>query len=62
MVRGTLPEVRDMSGDPSGGPGRVGDPLLGSEQVERTYRESGTGRRTLSEVRDRSGDPLGGLE
>ena len=52
MVRGTLPEVRDGSGDS----------LLGSEQVERTYRKSGTGRRTLPEVRDGSGDPLGGLE
>ena len=40
----TLPEVRDGSGDPQNGSGRVGRP---SER-------SGTGRETLGEVRDRS--------
>ena len=49
MVRLTLGEVRDGSGDPRGGPGRVEGPS-GS---------SGTGRGTLGEVWDGSRDPRG---
>ena len=42
---GTLWAVCDVSGDPRGGPGRVGRPL----------RKSGTGQGTLPEVQDRLG-------
>ena len=51
MGWGTLPEVRDRSGETLGGPGRVGGPS----------RRSGTGRGTLSKVWDRLGDPPRGL-
>ena len=40
MGRGTLPKVRDGSGDPPGGPGQVGGPSLWSWM----------GRGTLPEV------------
>ena len=43
---GTHPMVRDESGDPWAGPGRVGKPS----------KRSGTGRETLPEVRDGSED------
>ena len=43
----TLGVVRDRSGDPWGGPGRVGGPS----------GRSWTGRGTLEEIRDGSGDP-----
>ena len=47
MGRGTLPEVRDESGDPPEGTGRVGRPS----------RRFGTGEGTLSKVRYESRDP-----
>ena len=47
MGREKLGEVRDMLGDPRGGPDQVGG-LSG---------RSGTGRVTLGEDRDGSGDP-----
>ena len=45
--QGTLPEVQDVSMDPSGGSGRVGVPS----------RRSGMDREVLQKVWDRSGDP-----
>ena len=51
MGCGTLPEVRDGSGDPQGD----------SRQVERSSGRSGTGRKILPGVRDRSEDPPRGL-
>ena len=50
MGQETLEEVRDGSGDPQGGPGRIGVPSV----------RSGTGRGTLGYVRDEFWDPLGG--
>ena len=50
--RVTIGKVRDGSGDPRGGQGRVGEPS----------DRSRTGRGTLEKVRDRSGDMRGGLE
>ena len=50
MGWGTLQEVRDGSGDPLKGPGRVEGP----------FRKSGTGRETHPKVRDVSRDPLRG--
>ena len=47
----TLGEVRDGSGNPRGGQGRVG----------RSTGKSVTGRGTLGKVKDGSEDPLGGL-
>ena len=47
---GTAGEVRDGSGDPRGGPGRVEGPS----------GRSGTGRRTHGEVLHGSGDYRGG--
>ena len=46
-VYGTVGVVRDWSGDPRGGLGRVGEHSL----------RSGTGRRTFGEVREGSGHP-----
>ena len=46
MGRGTFGKVRDGSGDPTGGTGRVGG----------HSGRSGTGRGTHPEVLDRSGD------
>ena len=50
MGRGTFGEIRDGSGDPRGGPVRVGGPS----------RRSGSDWGTRWEVRDGSGDPRGG--
>ena len=50
MGRGTYGEVWDGTGDPQGGPGRVGGPS----------KKSGTCQGTLGEVRDGSGDPRAG--
>ena len=48
--RGPHGEVLDGSGDPQGGPGRVGGPA----------ERSGTGRVNLEDVRDRLEEPWGG--
>ena len=70
MVCWTLEEVRDGSGDPRGGSGRVGGPSWRFGTVRRTLGRSETGlvtlqkfgtvRWTILEVRDEPGDPRGG--
>ena len=57
--RGTLGEVRERSGYPSAGLGRVRDHWVGPGQVEGTSRRSGTGQGTHPEVQDGSGEPSG---
>ena len=59
-VSGTIPEIWDGSGDPWGGPGRVGEPSLRSWMVGGPSRRSGTCRLTLGEGQDGSGDLRGG--
>ena len=61
MDRGTLPEVRDGSGDSHVGLRRIGDPQGGLVWVGGPSWRSGTGLGTLRVVRDRPGDRLGGL-
>ena len=59
MPRGTLKEVRDGSGDPRNGFGRVRGPsrrsLMGQGTQWEVWEESGA----LGEVRDGSSDPRG---
>ena len=50
MGRGTLPVVRDGSGDPPSGLARIGEPS----------QRSGMGWGTLLKVRDKLGHPPGG--
>ena len=59
--RGTIPEISDESGDPRGGPGRVGGPSRKSETDRGTLPEVREGLGTLGEVRYISGDPHRGL-
>ena len=59
--RGTLREVRERSGHPWVGLGRVRDHWVGPGQVEGTSGRSETGRGTPLEVRDVSRDPWRGL-
>ena len=52
MGRGTLGEVQDGSGDPRGGPERIGG-LSGTFGTgQEASEKSGTSHRTLREVRD----------
>ena len=60
MIQGTLPKVRDISGDRLGGPARVSRSSGWSRMGRRSSRRSGTGRGTFPEVRDRSADHPGG--
>ena len=63
--RGTLEDLRDGSGNPWGGPGRVGrylgevrngfgDPRKGTGRVGGPSGMTGTGRETIGEVRNGS--------
>ena len=59
MGLGTLREVQDGSGDPLGGPGRLGGTLSKSVMGQGTFERSGTSNGTLTVVREGSGDPRG---
>ena len=61
MIRRTLGEVRDGSGDFWGGLSRVGGPTLWSWKGRGSLREVRDGSGTLGVVRDGSGDPRGSL-
>ena len=56
----TLNKVRDVLGDPPGGPGHIGGHSQRSGMGGVPSRSSGTGQRTSPEVRDASGEPTGG--
>ena len=53
----TIQEVWNGSGDPLGGPGRVGDLWVSLGRVRGPLGKSGMGQGTLWEVLDRPGDP-----
>ena len=60
MGRCTLEEVRDGSGDPRGGPRRVGGPSVRFGKVRWTLGEVRDESLDIGEVRDRWVDPRGG--
>ena len=61
MSRWTLGEIQDGSGDPRGGPGRVGKPSGWSRAVCWTIGEVWDWSATLGEVRSGLGNPRVGL-
>ena len=55
----TIPEVRNWSGDPPGGPEVVGRPSVGPELVGRSLHSNVSSRKALPEVWIWSGGPPG---